>query len=66
MGWIESKSIGAFLPVFTEEFVGGESAQGLEALSEVVSDHEVCQMGTELCMAWSDVLKLPYVSWPRV
>jgi hypothetical protein len=48
MGWIESKSLWFVLPAFTDEFVGGESGEGLESFGEVVSGDEVVEVSSEL------------------
>jgi hypothetical protein len=36
MAWVESKSVGFFLPALTDEFVNGRTAGGLESLGEVI------------------------------
>jgi hypothetical protein len=51
MGWIEGKSVGLILPLFTDEFVGSKAAEGFESLGEVVSRYEVSEMDTQLFMA---------------
>lgn len=51
MGWIESKSVGLFLPAFTDEFVNGETAQSPGSLGEVVSGDKVSEMGPQLVVA---------------
>ena len=51
MDRIESKSVGIFLPAFANEFVSREATEGLESFCEVVSGHEVCQVGSNLFVA---------------
>jgi hypothetical protein len=44
MGWVENKSIGFFLPAFTDEFVSSETAKGLEAFGGVVGGDEIVEV----------------------
>jgi hypothetical protein len=46
MDRIESKSIGFFLPAFTDELVDREAAESLEPLCEVTSSDEVPEGST--------------------
>jgi hypothetical protein len=48
MDGVESKSIRFLLPAFADEFVGCESAEGLESFGEVVSSDEVAEVSAEL------------------
>jgi hypothetical protein len=45
MEWVESKSIGFFLPAFANEVAGHEAAESLESFGEVVSSDEVAEVG---------------------
>jgi hypothetical protein len=44
MGWVECKSVRFVLPAFADEFVGGESSEGLESFSEVVRGDEIVKV----------------------
>ena len=50
MGWVENKSIGFFLPAFTDELEGGESTESLESFGEIVSSDEVVEVNQQLVM----------------
>ena len=51
MDGIESKSTGFFLPGFTDELVGSETAEGLEPFGEIVGSDEVAEVISQLVMA---------------
>jgi hypothetical protein len=50
MGWVENKSIGFFLPAFTDELEGGESTESLESFGKIVSSDEVVEVSSQLVM----------------
>ena len=51
MDWIEPESFGLFCPRFTDELVGGEAVQGLQASPIVVGVDEGRQVSVELLVA---------------
>ncbi len=51
MGWVESKSLGFFLPAVADEFVGSHTHKSFESAGEVVGGDEVAEMGLQLAMA---------------
>lgn len=50
MDWIEDESVWLFCPDFADVFMRGETVEGLQAASEIISGDEVGEVGSQLLM----------------
>ena len=51
MGRVEPEALRLFCPCFTDGFVGGETLEGLQSASEVISSDEGVEVASELVVA---------------